>query len=244
MNDTFVTTQDFIEQWGFSGSDDPNGPISAVMTFLKKIKAPALRGHPSKRGVLGLTGKQFEKASALRAAFNKADAAKPAKPAKRRPVTAAEFKKIKADAVANGFMDLRVIGKAWGMKWPKTLEYMHFLDPTVKDTAQLIQGSIERMNIPQSERRGLYREEFDRLTAIGKQRLADQEADQAGAPRLEVDAEVPNAYGPRTSATSRPRIDSLQGVGRQGSRLRKPSSTKNGLSITPKSKPQGTIGTP
>ena len=190
MSDTFVTTQDIIEQWGFSGTDDPNGPESAVMTLLRKIKAPALRRHPSgQRGVLGLTAKQFAKANILRDAFNKAEAAKPAKPAPRRPVTAYEFEKIKADAVANGFMDLRVIGKAWGMKWAKTLEYMHFLDPTVKDTAQLIQGSIERMNIPQAERRGLYPAEFNRLTAIGKQRQADEEADRQER-RAKVDAEV------------------------------------------------------
>ena len=30
-------------------------------------------------------------------------------------MTPEEFEKIKADAVANGFMDLHVIGKAWGM---------------------------------------------------------------------------------------------------------------------------------
>ena len=139
--------------------------------------------------MLGLTAKQFEKASAKRAAFDVAEAAKPKKPAARRPVTAAEFKKIKADAVANGFMDLLALGKAWGMKWPKTLEYMHFLDPSVKDTVQLIQGSIEKMGIPQAERRGLYRDEFDRLTAIGKQRQADEESDRQER-RAKVDAEV------------------------------------------------------
>ena len=132
--------------------------------------------------MLGLSAKQFEEASAKREAFDVAEAAKPAPPPPRRPVTAAEFEKIKADAVANGFMDLRVIGKAWGMTWAKTLEYMHFLDPTVKDTVQLIQGSIERMNIPQEERRGLYREEFDRLTAIGKQRQGRRGSRSTGAP--------------------------------------------------------------
>ena len=190
MSEEFVTIQDIIEQWGFSGTDDPNGPESAVMTLLRKIKAPAIRRHPlGKRGVMGLTEKQFEKANILRYDFNTAEAAKPAKPPARKPVTPAEFEKIKADAVANGFMDLHVIGKAWGMKWAKTLEYMHFLDPTTKDTVQLIQGSIERMNIPQSERRGLYRPEFDRLTAIGKQRSADQKA-EADSRRALVDAET------------------------------------------------------
>ena len=86
-------------------------------------------------------------------------------------------------------MDLHVIGEAWGMKWAKTLEYMHFLDPTTKDTVQLIQGSIEKMDIPQSERRGLYRPEFDRLTAIGEQRSADQKA-EADSRRALVDAET------------------------------------------------------
>ena len=80
--------------------------------------------------------------------------------------------------MANGFMDLRVIGKAWGMTWAKTLEYMHSLDPSVKDTVQLIQGSIEKMNIPQAERRGLYPDEFNRLTAIGEQRELDRAAEQ------------------------------------------------------------------
>ena len=47
MADTFVTVQDIIEQWGSAGTDDPNGPESAVMTLLRKIKAPALRGHPT-----------------------------------------------------------------------------------------------------------------------------------------------------------------------------------------------------
>ena len=93
MSDTFVPIQDIIEQWGFSGSDDPNGSTSAVMTYLRRIKAPALRGNPDKRGELGLTAKQFEKATAKREAFEKAEAAKPAKPAPRRPVTAAEFQK-------------------------------------------------------------------------------------------------------------------------------------------------------
>ena len=91
--------------------------------------------------MLGLTAAQFEKPSAKRAAFDTAEAAKPAPPPKRKRVTPAEFEKIKADAVANGFMDLHVIGKAWGMKWAKTLEYMHFLDPSTKDTVQLILGS-------------------------------------------------------------------------------------------------------
>ena len=138
---------------------------------------------------MGLTAKQFGKATILHAAFNKSEEAKPAKPAPRRAVTNAEFAKIKADAVANGFMDLFDIGKAWGMKWAKTLEYMHFLDPTVKDTVQLIQGSIEKRGIPQAERRGLYREEFDRLTEIGKRREADEEAERQ-ARREKVDAEV------------------------------------------------------
>ena len=48
MEDTFVTVEDIMSQWAFSGSADPNGPTSAVMTHLRKIKAPALRGtHPS-----------------------------------------------------------------------------------------------------------------------------------------------------------------------------------------------------
>ena len=45
------------------------------------------------------------------------------------------------------------------------------------------------MDIPQSERRGLYRDEFDRLTAIGEQRKADEEADRQER-RAKVDAEV------------------------------------------------------
>ena len=157
------------------------------------------------RGVLGLSAKQFEEASALREAFDTAEAAKPAKPAPRRPVTRAEFDKIKSDAVANGFMDLYEIGKAWGMKWAKTLEHMHYLDPTVKDTVQLIQGGIEKMDIPQAERRGLYKDEFDRLTADrqatqGQTSEADRQARTAGksSPR-------PNAWRPRSSATRRPR---------------------------------------
>ena len=131
---------------------------------------------------MGLTAKQFAKATILHAAFNKSEAAKPKKPAPRRAVTKAEFKKIKADAVANGFMDLLVIGKAWGMKWAKTLEHMSFLDPSVKDTVQLIQGAIEKMDIPQQERRGLYPDEFDRLTAIGKQRQGRRGSRSTGAP--------------------------------------------------------------
>ena len=161
-----------------------------VWDEIGKFKGPA--PHPNKsrtRGVLGLTAKQFEKANTMREAFYAAQAAKPKKPPARRPVTAAEFKKIKADAVANGFMDLFDIGKAWGMKWAKTLEYMHFLDPTVKDTVQLIEGSIEKRGIPQAERRGLYQDEFDRLTAIGKQRQAAEEADRQARRDL-VDAEV------------------------------------------------------
>ena len=66
---------------------------------------------------------------------------------------------------------------------------MSFLDPSVKDTVQLIQGAIEKMDIPQQERRGLYKDEFDRLTAIGKQRQADEEADRQER-RAKVDAEV------------------------------------------------------
>ena len=56
---------------------------------VNRFKGPA--PHPNRartRGVLGLTAKQFEKASAKRAAFDTAEAAKPAKPAPRRPVTA------------------------------------------------------------------------------------------------------------------------------------------------------------
>ena len=189
MSQDFVPIQDIIEQWGFSGFDDPNGPTSAVMTYLRKIKAPALRGHPSKRGVFGLTVKQFEKANALRDAFNKTEAAKPAKPAPRRAVTVAEFADIKADAVANGFMDMKVIGKAWGMKWSKVLEHIHYLDKTVKDCARLIPSGIESQLIPQSERCGLYTGEFDRLTAIRNQRQADQEADQQ-ASNDQADAEA------------------------------------------------------
>ena len=155
-----------------------------------KFKGPA--PHPDRsrtRGVLGLTGKQFEKATVQREAFDIAEAAKPPPPPKRRPVTPAEFEKIKADAVANGFMDLRTIGTAWGMKWAKTLEHMHFLDPTVKDTVQLIQGAIEKMDIPQSERRGLYPEEFNRLTLIRNQRQAAEEAARQER-RAKVDAET------------------------------------------------------
>ena len=157
---------------------------------VNRFKGPA--PHPNRsrtRGVLGLSAKQFEKASAKRVAFDVAEAAKPAPTPARRPVTKAEFEKIKAAAIANGFLDLRVIGQAWGMKWAKTLEYMHFLDPTVKDTVQLIQGSIERMNIPQEERRGLYQDEFDRLTEIGEKREAKQRAER-NARRDRVDAEV------------------------------------------------------
>ena len=82
MSETFVTVRQIIEQWGFSGTDDPNGPTSAVMTLLRKIKAPALRGQPGKRGVQGLTAKQFAKAQLLRDAFNTAEAAKPPPPPK------------------------------------------------------------------------------------------------------------------------------------------------------------------
>ena len=160
--------------------------------------------------MLGLTAKQFEKATAKREAFDVAEAAKPAKPAPRRPVTAAEFKKIKADAVANGFMDLKAIGKAWGMTWSKTLEYMSFLDPSVKDTVQLIQGAIEKMDIPQQERRGLYKDEFDRLTAIGKQRSRlTRKPKPTGSPRPGRRRD-PSAYGPRMSASSRLRIDAFE----------------------------------
>ena len=92
--------------------------MDVVHEEVNRFKGPAPHPNPSRtRGVLGLTAKQFEKASAKRAAFDVAEAAKPAKPAPRRAVTKAEFKKIKADAVANGFMDLHVIGKAWGMTW-------------------------------------------------------------------------------------------------------------------------------
>ena len=45
------------------------------------------------------------------------------------------------------------------------------------------------MNIPQSERRGLYPGEFNRLTAIGKARQASEEADRL-ARREKVDDEV------------------------------------------------------
>ena len=72
MADTFVKIQDIIEQWGFSASTDPNGPESAVMTLLRKIKAPSIRRHPSgKRGVMGLTVKQFEKANILLEGFQR-----------------------------------------------------------------------------------------------------------------------------------------------------------------------------
>ena len=146
------------------------------------------------RGVLGLDREgSFEKATAKRAAFDTAEAAKPPPTPARRPVTPEEFKKIKAEAVANGFMDLHVIGKAWGMKWAKTLEYMHFLDPTTKDTVQLIQGS-HRKNEHSAVRKGAdsTKTEFDRLTEIGEQaRRPNSTRSRNGTPRREkVDAEV------------------------------------------------------
>ena len=65
-----------------------------------------------------------------------------------------------------------------------------FLDPSVKDTVQLIQGSYRKTwTFHSQERRGLYRDEFDRLTAIGKQRVAAQDADQQARNAL-VDAET------------------------------------------------------
>ena len=219
MENTFVLVQEIAKRWGLGYAErlavletqaapafaqlgdatrqarlranlQRQAAYDVVHEEVNRFKGPAPHQNQSRtRGVLGLTEKQFEKASAKRAAFDVAEAAKPAKPAPRRAVTKAEFKKIKAAAVANGFMDLLVIGKAWGMKWEKTLEYMSFLDPSVKDTVQLIQGAIEKMDIPQQERRGLYVEEFDRLTAIGAQRQADQDADQQARNAL-VDAET------------------------------------------------------
>ena len=123
-------------------------------------------------------------------------------------------------------MDLHVIGKAWGMQWAKTLEYMHFLDPTTKDTVQLIQGSIERMDIPQSERRGLYKDEFDRLTEIGKQRKAAEEADRL-ARREKVDAEVERIQAENERYKQARLTPSRHGT--TSSRPRKPSSKKSGL---------------
>ena len=137
----------------------------------------------------GLSAKQFDKANRLRTAFYMAEAAKPKKPPARKPVTAAAFRKIRMAALDNGFMDLRMIGQEWGMKWSKVLEHMHFLDPTLKDCTQLIQGSIEKMDIPQAERCGLYPDEFDRLTEIRDKREAKQRADR-NARRDLVDAEV------------------------------------------------------
>ena len=187
----FAQLGDATRQARLRGTLQRQAAYSVVWDEVNRFKGPT-GPHPNRsrtRGVSGLTAKQFETASALREAFDTAEAAKPAKPAPRRPVTAAEFAKIKAEAVANGFMDLHAIGKAWGMKWAKTLEYMHFLDPAAKDTVQLIQGGIEKMDIPQAERRGLYKDEFDRLTLIGKLRTGAAEADRQ-ARREKVDAEV------------------------------------------------------
>ena len=112
---------------------------------------------------------------------------------------------------------------------------MHYLDPSVKDTVQLIQGSYRKNGSFRSqERRGLYPDEFDRLTAIGKQRVADEEADRQER-REKVDAEVERleAENARYKA-GKGRRPSRSGM--TGSRQRKPSSKKSGLSITPKVK--------
>ena len=52
MADTFVTVEDIMSQWAFSGSADPNGPTrvrSDVMTHLRGRLRPLLSGgtHPS-----------------------------------------------------------------------------------------------------------------------------------------------------------------------------------------------------
>ena len=185
MTDTFVTIREIAQQWGL----DTGVARTAVFEELGKIKGPSPRQHPSGRRVLGLTAKQLAKATSTREAFYKAKAAKTPKPPARKPVTAAAFRKIRMAALDNGFMDLGHIGREWGMKWSEVLEQIHFLDPTLKDCANLIPTGIESRNIPAKERCGLYQDEFDRLTAIGKQRQADQEADQQARNDL-VDAEV------------------------------------------------------
>ena len=143
MSEEFVTVQEIAERWGLGyaerlvvleteaaaafaqlGDADRQARLRAtlqrtaaydvVYDEVNRFNGPAPHpGRSRERGVLGLTEKQFEKASAKREAFDIAEAAKPAPTPARRPVTPEEFKKIKAEAVANGFMDLHVIGKAW-----------------------------------------------------------------------------------------------------------------------------------
>ena len=153
----FFTVDDIATLWGLDTED----ATTAVFDELSRIGVAPPRQHPSGARVMGLTATNFEKASALR--FDNPPKAAP--PPARRPVTAAEFSKIKSNAVGHGFKDLQIIGQAWGMPASKVLEHLHYLDQTIKDCVRLVPDGIEGGGIPQSERCGLYTEEFDRLTA-------------------------------------------------------------------------------
>ena len=110
MENTFVTVLQIAERWGLDAED----ARTSVWEELSRFKGPSPHQNRARtRGVLGLSAKQFEKATALREAFDAAEAAKPVKPPARKPVTSTAFQKIKSAAEAGGFMDLRAIGKAW-----------------------------------------------------------------------------------------------------------------------------------
>ena len=201
MEDTFVTIDTIAELWGFNLGrvrDAGASARTAVWAELGKIKGASPRQNPSGAREAGLTAKQFERADALRKAFYTASAAKPAPPPVRKSVTADEFSKIKAAARANGFLDLWDIGRAWGMKWSKVLEELHYLDPDLKDCVRLVPDGIEGQLIAIRDRCGLYPEEFNRLNAIRIKLQSDQDAEQqarnaaadAETQRLEVENEL------------------------------------------------------
>ena len=111
MEGAFVTIQEIAERWGLGVTErqallekkaapefaqlgdatrqarlratlQRRAAYDVVHEEVNRFKGPAPhQSRPPRRGVLGLTAKQFENASAKRAAFDVAEAAKPAKPA-------------------------------------------------------------------------------------------------------------------------------------------------------------------